>query len=185
MNNSSKTEFAKSFESGLFIVEIDGEEFACVVVDADSIPDYVTLIPYRHIGGKGDKAYRPSVAEDPGYESYLAVCDEDECQEEEQVTLRSLLTRSHGKLRAPYTGWKMAYSSIVAPNSTLTYERFMAFRDEPLSPLGDNECGEYYELRDHEVFHQSDGRMFITDFEENLYQDDCEASGESEQGVEE
>ena len=66
MKNVSKSEFVELFESGLFVVEIDGESFECVV-DADWMPDFVTLHPYRHLGEEGGKVYRPSVTEDREY----------------------------------------------------------------------------------------------------------------------
>jgi len=79
----------------------------------------------------------------------------------EGPTLRSLMTRSRGRLRAPYLDWESAYRQIVwAP--ALSYEDFMAMVDRPLSSVQESDYGNYYHLGDYEIFQQRDGRVFLT-----------------------
>jgi hypothetical protein len=79
----------------------------------------------------------------------------------EGPTLRSLMTRSRGRLRVPYRNWESAYRQIVSAPA-LSVEDFMAMIDRPLSLIQDDEIGNYYHLGDYEIFHQRDGRMFLT-----------------------
>lgn len=121
-----------------------------------------------------DDAYEHYIAELGREEAYAQECPESEwkanesateAKEKESVTLRSLLTRSHGKVRSMYKNWETAYGLIVYQKSKLTYKRFMKLRDEPLRLLDENSFGRYYELGDHEIYQEPSGRVWITDFE--------------------
>jgi hypothetical protein len=100
LKNVLKSEFVELFENGLFVVEIDGESFDCVV-DADWMPDFVTLHPYRHLGEEGEKVYRPSVIEDREYGSWLT---ESETEAEAGVE-----DSFRGVLDKVFATWSLGY----------------------------------------------------------------------------